>query len=152
MAKKVRMAIVDSYAIMADLLGQAPPSAIYYLDMIKLGEITGYLHYLLIYELAYHWRKGRLPFTDSMELLEFVNAYFKILNVTPETALLASEIKVKGDNILRSASDPSLRRRKLSIADATSIAISKELGIPIITGDRDLTYVARAMKVDVLWR
>ena len=62
MARKNRAVIVDTYAIMADLTGQAPLAATNILDKIRSGEVKGILHYLIIYELSYHWRKGRLPF------------------------------------------------------------------------------------------
>jgi len=151
MARKAKAVIVDSYAIMADLLGQAPQHALRYLDKVRLGEVRGYVHYLLVYELAYHWRRGRLPFADEKELREFIDTYFRVLNIDAETALEASKVKIAGDRLLREAEDKCLRARRLSAADATTIALALKLGVPVITGDNDLTYVARALGVKVIW-
>ena len=151
MVRKAKAAIVDSYAIMADLLGQAPRRAQRYLDKVRLGEVKGYLHYSLVYELAYHWRRGGLPFAGEEELLEFVSTYFKVLSIDIETALEASKVKIAGDSLLRRAEDERLRARRLSVADATTIALALRLDVPVITGDADLTYVARALGVKVIW-
>lgn len=82
MARETRAVIVDTYAIIADLTGQAPNGAIKVLNEVRKGAIKGILHYLIVYELAYHWRKGRLPFRDEEELLEFINRYFTITTQT----------------------------------------------------------------------
>jgi len=148
---KVKAVIVDTYAIIADLKGGAPDKAVDYLDMIRLGRIEGYLHYLIVYELAYHWRKGRLPFRDQHELEEFVNTYFKLIDINLDVALEASQVKVIGDRLLQEARDLRLRKRKLSVADATSITLALKYGVPIITGDIDLSYVAKNLGVKVLW-
>ena len=47
---------------MADLTGQAPLAATNILDKIRSGDVKGILHYLIIYELSYHWRKGKTNF------------------------------------------------------------------------------------------
>lgn len=44
--------IVDTYAIIADLTGSAPSAARRALDLVRLGEATGIVHYLIVYELA----------------------------------------------------------------------------------------------------
>ena len=150
MAGEIRAIIVDTYAIMADLTGQATPTAIKTLDSIRTGRVEGLIHYLIVYELAYHWRKRRLPFRSEEELLEFVNTYFNIMDLSPKIAVEASKVKVIGDRLLQST-DERFKRRKLSIADATTIALAARLKVPIITGDVDLTYVARKTGVEVVW-
>ncbi len=151
MARKNRVVVVDSYAIIADLLGEITSRARRFLDSIRLGEVVGLVHYLVVFELAYHWRKGRLPFTDEGELLEFIDHYFKFIGLDAELSLKASVIKVKGDKMLKESNDPKLKRRKLSIADATTIALALEYKVPVITGDVDLTFVAKNMGVEVIW-
>lgn len=87
MAGKIKAVIVDTYAIMADFSGEAPGRAVKYMDMIRLGQIKGYLHYLIVYEMTYHWRKGRFPFKDDDEFKDFIDFYFEILPVDVEVAL-----------------------------------------------------------------
>ena len=53
--------------------------------------------------------------------------------------------------MLKSSKDPRLSRRRLSISDATSIVLAQMLKVPIITGDIDLSYVARRVDVKVIW-
>ncbi len=151
MAKKANAVIVDTYAIMADLTGQASPEAIRVLDSIRRGETEGIIHYLIVYELTYHWRKGRLPFRNEEELLDFVSTYFNIVNLTPEIAVVAARIKIEGDKALRSSGETRLRRRKLSTSDATTIALAQKLKKHIITGDKGLTYVAEKIGVRTIW-
>ena len=113
--------------------------------------IKGIIHYLIVYELSYHWMKGRLPFHSEKELLEFINTYFSIYDLDPGLAIEASRIKLQGDRLLRNAGEKELRHRKLSVCDSTTIALAKRLNTSIVTGDKDLTYVAREMGVKVLW-
>ncbi|MEB2837134.1 MAG: PIN domain-containing protein [Desulfurococcales archaeon] len=101
--------------------------------------------------MACHWRRGRLPFASEEEQLEFVETYFIVEPLEANVALEASEVKVLSDRLLASSGDPSLKRRRLSAADATTIALARRLGAPIVTGDTDLSYVARRLKVDVIW-
>ena len=151
MAEEVRAVIVDTYAIIADLTGQAPPRAIQILEKVRIGEVKGILHYLIIYELAYHWRRGRLPFRDEKELQEFINTYFKIEPSSLSTAVEASRIKIIGDQILRDSNDPKLKRRRLSVSDATTIVLAERYKAPIVTGDIDLSYVAQKLGLKVIW-
>ena len=78
MGREARAVVVDTYALIADLTGQATPKATEILEGVRLGNITGILHYLIIYELSYHWRRGRLPFRDEEELLDFIDTYFTV--------------------------------------------------------------------------
>ena len=151
MAGSGKKIIVDAYAVIADLLGQVPSAAFERLEDLRKGRVTGVIHYLTIFELAYHWRRGRLPFRDELELLDFVSTYFRIAPLTPELAIASAKIKVVGDKFLREAEDRSLTGRRLSVADATTIAIAQMWKAPIISGDRDLTYVARRMGIEVVW-
>ncbi len=150
MAEESRV-IVDTYAIIADLTGQAPESAAKTLDSIRLGKVEGILHYLIVYELAYHWRLRRLPFQSEEELREFVNTYFIVQPLNLAMAVEASRLKKLGDELLRSSKDPRLNRRKLSVSDATSVVLAQMLKAPIITGDTDLSYVAQKIGVKVIW-
>ncbi len=151
MARKNRVVVVDSYAIIADLLGEITSRARRVLDSIRLGEVIGLVHYLTVFELAYHWRRGRLPFASEKELLEFIDYYFRFIDIDPRLAIEASRIKVMGDKMLRESRDPRLKRRSLSIADATCIAVALEYRAPIVSGDLDLTFTAKNMGVEVIW-
>lgn len=151
MGEETRRVLVDTYAIIADLTGQVTPKARRLLEKIRLGVAEGVLHYLIIYELFYHWRRGRLPFRDEEELLDFVNSYFIVKALDTTIATKASEVKLLGDRLLAAASNPRLRRRRLSVADATTIAIAKVENIPIVTGDIDLSYVAKNLGVSIIW-
>ncbi len=151
MAKETRAVIVDTYAIIADLLGQASRRAYSVMDSIRLGDVDGLIHFLIVYELSYHWRKGRLPFHDLDEIREFIDTYFRWIDIDREIALYASEIKILGDRILRESGINNLRRRRLSICDATSIALAKAYNVPIVSGDSDLSFVARSLGIEVVW-
>lgn len=143
--------IVDTYAIIADLTGQAPEPVVKTLDDVRLGRVEGVLHYLIVYELAYHWRRGRLPFQSEGELREFVDTYFVVQPLNPVIAVEASRIKIVGDELLRNSKNPRLKRRRLSVSDVTSIVLAQMLKAPIITGDIDLSYVAQKIGVKVIW-
>ena len=143
--------VVDTYAIIADLTGQAPESAVKTLDGIRLGRVEGILHYLIVYELAYHWRLGRLPFQSEEELREFIDTYFVVQSLNLAMAVEASRLKKLGDELLRNSKNPRLSRRRLSVSDVTSIVLAQMLKAPIITGDIDLSYVAQKIGVRVIW-
>jgi predicted nucleic acid-binding protein len=118
---------------------------------VRTGEVKGVIHYLIIYEIAYHWRRGRLPFKGEDEMLEFIEAYFDVEPLDVAIAVEASRLKVLADAKLRSSGDPHLRGRRLSVSDATTLALALKLGAPIITGDADLSYAARLFGVEVIW-
>jgi predicted nucleic acid-binding protein len=149
--EKIKAIIVDTYAIIADLTGQAPAEAAELIEEVRLGRIKGILHYLIIYELSYHWRRGRLPFRDEEEILEFINTYFTVKTLDENLAVEASKIKILGDKLLASSNNLALRQRRLSVADATTIALAMREKIPIVTGDTDLSYVARKLGIKVFW-
>ncbi len=66
-------------------------------------------------------------------------------------AIEASRIKVVGDEMLRESRVPEFRTRRLSISDATTIALALKLGKPIVTGDKDLEYIAKSLGVEIIW-
>ncbi|MCE4617981.1 MAG: PIN domain nuclease [Desulfurococcales archaeon] len=150
MVKESRI-IVDTYAIIADLTGQASESAVKILDDIRLARIEGILHYLIVYELAYHWRRGRLPFHSEEELREFIDTYFVVQPLNPAIAVEASRLKIVGDELLRNSRNPRLNRRRLSVSDVTSIVLAQMLKAPILTGDIDLAYVAQKIGIKIIW-
>lgn len=152
MARKARMVVVDTYAIIADLTGQIPKKASSILEDIRLGKIKGLIHYLIIYELTYHWKKGRLPFYNTNELREFIKIYFKTEPLDMETAIKAAEIKVKGDKLIQTSKNQTLKHRKLSVADVTTIAMAIKYKIPIITGDKDIKYIAEKLGIKTIWQ
>lgn len=44
-----------------------------------------------------------------------------------------------------------MRKRKLSSVDATTLALALNLDAHLVTGDKDLGYVAERMGVKVVW-
>ena len=54
-------------------------------------------------------------------------------------------------NGLKKAKIEELRRRRLSIVDSTIIALALREKLPILTGDKDLRYVAGKMGVKTIW-
>jgi len=151
MAKTGRRLVVDTYAIMADILGQIPGPALEAMEQVRRGRAAGVISSLTVFELAYHWRRGRLPFRDEGELLGFASTYFRVVEVGPRLAAAAAAIKVEGDELLRGSGEASLRGRRLSVADAVVIALAEEYGAPVVTGDGDLGYVARSRGLEVIW-
>ncbi|RLF05275.1 MAG: PIN domain nuclease, partial [Thermoprotei archaeon] len=51
----------------------------------------------------------------------------------------------------KEAEDRLLRVRSISIIDSTIIAVALRLKTPIVSGDLDLTYVARNMGIEIIW-
>jgi predicted nucleic acid-binding protein len=43
------------------------------------------------------------------------------------------------------------RNRSLSFTDSTVIWLAVKMKIPIVTGDKDLAYVAKRKGVEVIW-
>ena len=83
------------------------------------------------------------------ELLTFISSYFKVYRLSESLTAKAAGVKVRGDEMLSSSS--SLRHRRLSACDSLTIAIALEEGIPIVSGDKDLSYVAERLGVKVVW-
>ena len=144
--------VVDTYALLSMAYGEVGSKAKEILEGIKRREVIGVLPVTVIYEYAVHWYRGRIPALKSMEeVITFLSTYFKVENLTLSDWIKASEAKCYGDKLLREAEDQSLRARSLSIVDSTIIAVALRLKMPIISGDRDLTYVAKNMGVEVIW-
>ena len=144
--------LVDTYAILAAATDSLTPTAVKSLMEVKAGRVKGVIHYLVAYEVLYHWRKGRLPgFKNEDEVKDYLDEAFLNVELTREIADEASKIKVEGDELLSKAEDASLRFRKLSSCDATTIALGKLYVTPVISGDKDLTYVAKKFNVKVRW-
>jgi len=47
--------------------------------------------------------------------------------------------------------NPELEGRSLSIVDSTIIWLALELNAPIVTGDKDLSHIARRKGVEIIW-
>lgn len=149
--KDSRKFIVDTFAIISDLIGNITPKASEALELIRLGTATGVIHYLVAYEFVYFWERTKLIFKSPKEVKEFISAYFKLAELDVNLAAEAAKIKVEGDRLLKSSSETKLRRRHLSIADATTIALALKHNASIITGDEDLKYVASHLGIGILW-
>ena len=144
--------VVDTYALLAMVFDELSVRAREVLLAIRRGGVEGVVTNLVVYEFALHWQRGRVPALKTVdELLTFFNTYFKIVDLSYRDLVEVAIVKSRGDEILGKCEDPSLRSRRLSITDASLIYIAKKLELPILTGDRDLTYVARAMGVKVIW-
>lgn len=144
--------IIDTYAFLAAATNTLSPKAKGVLLQIKKGFLSGVIHGLIIYEVVYHWHKGRLPgFASTNELLDSMEKIFRVAKLTSNIFAEAAKIKGMGDELLRKSEDTTLRGRSLSACDAVSIALAARHGYPILSGDRDLSYVARKMQVEILW-
>ena len=53
--------------------------------------------------------------------------------------------------MLKEARSRKLKRRKLAVSDAMTIVLASDLKTPIVTGDIDLSYVARKLGAEVIW-
>ncbi|MCD6458090.1 MAG: hypothetical protein J7K82_04495, partial [Thermoproteales archaeon] len=60
MAQKIDRAVIDTYALIADITGQATPNATRTLESVRTGKIKGIIPFLIVYELAYHWKKRHI--------------------------------------------------------------------------------------------
>ena len=67
--------------------------------------------------------------------------------MTSDDFIESAKIKKEGDEIL----SKKMKGRMLSIVDSTIIYLAKKLGVGIITGDKDLTLVARKLGVEIIW-
>ena len=52
---------------------------------------------------------------------------------------------------MKKAKMEELRKRRLSIVDSTVIALALREKLPILTGDKDLRYVAEKIGVKTIW-
>jgi hypothetical protein len=144
--------IVDTYALLAAATGDLTPTAQEVFLSIRKGRVKGVIHALILFESLYQWRRGRLPgFKDESELYSYLSSVFETARLTDVVVRKAAEVKVIGDDLLRNASDPSLSARRLSTCDSFTVAIALERDLPVLSGDKDLAYVAEKLGVEVLW-
>ena len=144
--------VIDTYALMAIVYDEVGEDAREVFMRVKSGEVKGLIPATVAYEYVVHWLRGRIPGLQSLdEVMTYLRSYFKLVSLTTSDFIEAAKIKVEGDNILRNAEDEELRSRRLSIVDSTVIALALKRKAPLITGDKDLAYVARAKGVKVVW-
>jgi predicted nucleic acid-binding protein len=148
--ERVKAAVVDTYAILAMAYGELGGNAEKILLQIRRGEVVGYLPATVAYELSIHWLRGKIPTLKSIEELKtFITRYFRIVELKLNDYIESAKIKVEGDEMLRG--NPELEGRSLSIVDSTIIWLALELNAPIVTGDKDLSHIARRKGVEVIW-
>ena len=144
--------LVDTYALLAAATGDLTQTAREVFLSLRRGRVRGVVHALIVFEVLYQWRRGRLPgFKDENELYSYLSRVFDTARITERVVRKAAEVKTVGDDFLRRAPDPSLRARRLSTCDAFTIAIALDRALPVLSGDRDLVYVAEKLGVKVLW-
>jgi predicted nucleic acid-binding protein len=148
--RELRAVIVDTYAILAMAYGELGKEAEKVLLGIRRGDVVGYLPVTVVYELCIHMLRGRIPVFKSIEEFKtFITKYFKIAELRLEDYIEAARIKVEGDAMLKESTE--LRNRSLSLIDSTIIWLAIKMKMPIITGDKDLAYVAKRKNVEVVW-
>lgn len=137
---------------MAAAAGTLTPEARESLERVRRGSLRGIIHGLILYELVYHWHKGRLPgFKSEEELAVYLTTLFSSAPLSESVLRLAARIKSEGDEILKRAEDKQLRGRRLSACDAITIAVALQRSYPVLSGDADLTYVAGQIGVKTIW-
>ncbi len=150
--EKVNEVIIDTYALMAIVYDEVGKEAMKVLNDVKLGKVKGLIPTTVAYEYVIHWLRGRIPGLKSInEVITYLRRYFKVIELTFEDFIEAAKIKIEGDELLKKARDERLRIRRLSIVDSTVIISALKRGVPIITGDTDLTYVANSKGIKVIW-
>ena len=148
----MKSVLVDTYALLAAATGDLTQAAREVFLSLRRGRVRGVVHSLIMFEVLYQWRRGRLPgFRDEDELYSYLSRVFDTARITEKVVRRAAEVKAVGDDLLREAPDPSLRARRLSTCDAFTLAIALDRALPVLSGDRDLAYVAKKLEVEVLW-
>uniref|UniRef100_A0A7C5YY43 Type II toxin-antitoxin system VapC family toxin n=1 Tax=Ignisphaera aggregans TaxID=334771 RepID=A0A7C5YY43_9CREN len=148
--RKLSAVIVDTYAILAMAYGELGEEAERVLLSIRRGDVTGYLPVTVVYELCIHLLRGRIPVFESMdEFKTFITKYFKIAELQLEDYIEAARIKVEGDIMLKESVE--LKNRSLSFTDSTITWLAIKMKTPIITGDKDLAYVAKRKGIEIIW-
>ncbi len=139
-------AVIDTYALMAEATDEVTEKAEKYLQAVRRGEIKGIIHPLIAYEFLLQYYRGRLPAFKSLdEPIDFLKTYFVTKPISDGLSDQAASIKNRGRRIEQRL------KRILSACDALTIALAKQLGSPIVTGDEDLRSVAENEKVNVVW-
>mgnify|MGYP000710487279 CR=1 FL=1 len=152
MGEEAGEVVVDTYALMAMVFGELSDTAEDILLGIHDGRIKGIIPSTVGYEFTLQWLRGRVPGLHSIgEVEAFLHAYFVVTNLTLEDFVEIARIKVEGDKLLVSSGDEELASRRLSLVDSSVILTATKFNAPIVTGDRDLTYVAEKLGLKVLW-
>jgi len=150
--EKTRKVIVDTYTLIAIVYDEVGSEARKILEEIRRRIVKGIVPNTVAYEYTVHWLKGRIPALKNIdEVKTYLREYFNVINLDFEDYIKAAEIKVRGDELLKKAKIEELRRRRLSIVDSTIIALALREKLPILTGDKDLRYVAGKMGVKTMW-
>jgi predicted nucleic acid-binding protein len=148
--REMRTVIVDTYAVLAMAYGELGEEAEKVLLGIRRGDVVGYLPVTVVYELCIHVLRGRIPVFESIEEFKtFITKYFRIAELRLEDYIEAARIKIEGDAMLKESIE--FRNRSLSFTDSTVIWLAIKMKIPIVTGDKDLAYVAKRKGVEVIW-
>ncbi|AGJ63690.1 VapC-like protein [Sulfolobus islandicus LAL14/1] len=115
---------------------------------IRSGLYEGVIPSTVVFEFIVHWLRSRIPSLKSIdEARTFLFTYFKVNELTSDDFIDSAKIKKEGDDILAK----EMNGRRLSIVDSTIIHLAKKLGVGIITGDKDLTLVARKLGIEIIW-
>ncbi len=150
--ERLTKVVIDTYTLLAIVYDEVGEKARRILEAVRLGEIRGLIPVTVAYEYLVHWLRGRIPALKSVEEVDtYLKNYFKIIDLGYSDYVKAAEIKVKGDELLSRARDEKLRYRRLSFVDSTVIAVAVKEKIPVVSGDRDLAYVATRYNVAVIW-
>jgi len=149
--EKNRKVVVDTYALMAMVFGELSSKAENIMCSIYKGEVTGIVPETVAYEYTIQWYKGRIPALKNIdEVKAFLKTYFIVRKLEFEDYIKAAEIKVMGDKLLAESGDENLMQRRLSLVDSTVLTVALSEKCPILTGDRDLTYVALKLGLHVI--
>jgi len=152
MGGEARKVVVDTYALMAMVFGELSSAAERILLGIRDGRVKGLVPSTVGYEFALQWLRGRIPGLRSIgEVETFLRAYFVVVDLALEDFIEAARIKARGDELLASSGSRELSSRRLSLVDSSVILVAAKLGAPIVTGDKDLSYVAGKLSLRVLW-
>ena len=150
MGEKRGEVVVDSYAILAMAYVELGVNAERAMLGIKRGEITGIIPVTVVYELVLYWLRSKLPaFRNIEEIKTFTSMYFKVADLKLSDYVESAKLKVEGDKMLKSNSE--LKERTLSLVDSTILWTGIKHHAPIVTGDRDIAWVAREKGVEVIW-
>ena len=144
--------VIDTYALLAVVYDEVGGDARRMLEDVRSGRAKGLIPVTVAYEYAVHWLRGRIPGLRSLdEVATYLKSYFRVEALEFNDYLEAAEIKARGDELLRKAEDRALRARRLSIVDSTVIALARRRKAPIMTGDKDLAYVAAKEGIKTIW-
>ena len=151
-AKRFREVVIDTYTLLAIVYDEVGENARRMLDDVRRGRVGGLIPLTVAYEYVVHWLRGRIPGLKSLdEVITYLKSYFRVEALEFDDYIEAARIKVRGDEILRNAKDEALKTRRLSIVDSTVIALARKKKAPIISGDKDLTYVATKEGIETIW-